>query len=109
MSRSNSKVVLPFNGLPKEIAELPLAWQETYQRFCPLATYQEMVGLGWFKSNKSASTALTSDVDAPKAQYVGRQALYPRLELTLWAYRRANGRCRRGRRPDRKEHQGAGH
>lgn len=87
------------NRMPKSIQALPDSWQEMYMRFKPLAGYDAMVELGWFKSHKSASTVINSDPDAPVAQYVGRAALFDRQALILWAYRRANKRCRRGRRP----------
>ncbi|MBQ9453860.1 MAG: hypothetical protein IJU65_11315 [Desulfovibrio sp.] len=87
------------NRIPKSILALPDSWQEVYLSFRPHVTYFDMVEEGWFKSNKSASTVLTSDASAPRPQYIGRVASFDREALILWAFNRSRNRAHRGRKP----------
>ena len=100
MSRSNSKVVLPFNReLPKDVAALEPHWQDLYVQLPALCGYEILCPALGFKSPKTMSNVFTHDPQAPRPIRLGRTAMVSRGDVVLWAARRAASAGRRGRRP----------
>lgn len=82
----DSQHTLP--NIAARIRELPLFWQNLYALLPKQVSYDDLVSRGFYGSNKSASGALTSDPDSPRAYRIGRKAFYDSAELTLWLYKR---------------------
>lgn len=99
---ATTKSVTKTNILPKAIAALPQVWQAVYAELPTMASYQDMVARGWFKTSKSASTVMGSDPDAPRPVYIGKHCFFDRQELVVWACRKSCNAKKRGPQHGRK-------
>lgn len=76
------------SNIPACIQALPPFWQDLYTLLPKQVSYADLVSRGFYSSNKSASGALTSDPDSPRAYRIGRRSFFDSAELTVWLYKR---------------------